>query len=115
MRMLIPVGLIWMLAALGGCSVPVRPDPKMLAAWTTELAFRMINDAYASRKISAAISRSRDGFLLAAIAERLNAGESVLAVFGASHLMIQRPVLDAMLGKPCYVGSELTLAATSGC
>ncbi len=70
---------------------------------------------YRSNKIAAAISRSRDGFLIDAIAERLNAGESVLVVFGASHLLIQRPALDAMLGPPCYVGSELPLAATSGC
>jgi len=36
----------------------------------------------------------------------LNAGETLLVVFGRSHLMIQRPALDAMLGRPCYVGSE---------
>ena len=70
---------------------------------------------YGSNRIAAAISRSRDAFLLDAIAERLNAGESVLVVFGASHLMILRPALDAMLGQPCYVGSELRVAATGRC
>jgi hypothetical protein len=70
---------------------------------------------YGSNRIAAAISRSRDAFLLATIAERLNAGETLLVVFGGSHLMIQRPALDAMLGPPCYVGSELSVAAASGC
>ena len=70
---------------------------------------------YGSNRIAAAISRSRDAFLLDTIAERLNAGETLLVVFGRSHLMIQRPALDAMLGPPCYVGSELSLAAASGC
>jgi hypothetical protein len=45
----------------------------------------------------------------------LNAGETLLVVFGASHLMIHRPALDAMLGSPCYTGSELSSAAASGC
>jgi hypothetical protein len=70
---------------------------------------------YGSNRIAAAISRSRDTFLLEAIAEHLNAGETLLVVFGASHLMIQRPALDAMLGSPCYAGSELSSAAASGC
>ena len=70
---------------------------------------------YESNRIAAAISRSRDTFLLDAIAERLNAGETLLVVFGASHLMIQRPALDAMLGPPCYAGSEVSSAAASGC
>jgi hypothetical protein len=70
---------------------------------------------YGSNRIAAAISRSRDTFLLEAIAERLNAGETLLVVFGGSHLMIQRPALDAMLGSPCYAGSELSPAAASGC
>jgi hypothetical protein len=70
---------------------------------------------YGSNRIAAAISRSRDAFLLDTIAGRLNAGETVLVVFGGSHLMIQRPALDAMLGPPCYVGSDLSLAAASGC
>jgi hypothetical protein len=70
---------------------------------------------YGSNRIAAAISRSRDAFLLETIAERLNAGETLLVVFGRSHLMIQRPALDAMLGRPCYVGSELSLASARGC
>lgn len=70
---------------------------------------------YGSNKIAAAISRSRDAFLLDTIAERLNAADTLLVVFGGSHLMIQRPALDAMLGPPCYVGTELASAAASGC
>jgi hypothetical protein len=70
---------------------------------------------YASNKIAAAISRSRDSFLLDAIADRLNAGQSLLVVFGGSHLMILRPALDAMLGRPCYVGRGLSLAVASAC
>ena len=70
---------------------------------------------YASNRIAAAISRSRDAFLIEAIAERLNAGQTLLVVFGGSHLMILRPALDTMLGRPCYAGSELSSAAASGC
>ena len=40
-------------------------------------------------------------------------GDTVLVVFGGSHLMILRPALDAMLGQPCYVGSELSSTAES--
>lgn len=68
---------------------------------------------YGSNRIAAAISGVRDAFLLETIADRLNADDTVLVVFGGSHLMILRPALDAMLGQPCYVGSELSSAAES--
>ncbi len=70
---------------------------------------------YGSNRVATAVARSRDAFLLQAIADHLNKGESALVVFGGSHLMILRPALDAMLGGPCYVGGDLTLAAKSGC
>ena len=69
---------------------------------------------YGSNRIAAAVSRARDSHLHELIVARLNAGESVLVVYGASHLMIQRPALDATLGPPCYVGSDL-IAATRAC
>jgi hypothetical protein len=93
-----------------------RTNGKMFGAkFELEEAGPLADGRYGSNRIAAAISRSRDTFLLEAIAERLNAGETLLVVFGGSHLMIQRPALDAMLGSPCYVGSELSSAAASGC
>jgi hypothetical protein len=70
---------------------------------------------YGSNRVAVAVSRSRAAFLLQAVADHLNEAESVLVVFGASHLMILRPALDAMLGAPCYVGDDLTAATKSGC
>jgi hypothetical protein len=66
---------------------------------------------HGSNRIAAAISGVRDAFLLETIADRLNADDTVLVVFGGSHLMILRPALDAMLGQPCCVGSELSSTA----
>jgi len=66
---------------------------------------------YRSNNIAEAIARARDGFLLTIIAQHLNARESVMVVFGASHLMILRPALDSMLGPPCYTGSRLEAAS----
>lgn len=85
------------------------------ATFELEEAGPLADGRYGSNKIAAAISNVRDAFLLTAIADRLNAGESVLVVFGESHLMILRPALDAMLGRPCYVGSQFPLAATGHC
>jgi len=65
---------------------------------------------YQSNRIAEAISHARDAFLLDLVARHLNAGESVMVVFGGGHLAILRPALDAMLGTPCYVGSELKSA-----
>ena len=69
---------------------------------------------YGSNKIAEAISRARDEFLLDIIAQHLNAHESIMVVFGESHLMILRSALDSMLGAACYMGSDLK-AAPSQC
>ncbi|MBV9190207.1 MAG: hypothetical protein JOZ85_06975 [Betaproteobacteria bacterium] len=71
----------------------------------------LADGGYRSHQIAEAISRARDEFLLDITARHLNAGESVMVVFGASHFTIVQPALDAMLGQPCYVGSELKSAA----
>jgi len=65
---------------------------------------------YGSNRIAESISHARDEFLLDIIAQHLNAGESVMVVFGESHLMILRPALDSMLGTPCYVGGDIKAA-----
>jgi hypothetical protein len=62
---------------------------------------------YATNKISEAIARVRDEFLLDVIAQHLNAQESVLVVYGKSHLTLLRSALDYMLGRPCYAGESL--------
>jgi hypothetical protein len=107
-------------------ALPATVLPNYLAwtQWYTQLNHKTLGVAfdpveagpladgpYASNKISALISRARDGFLLTVIASHLNARENIIVVFGASHLMILRPALDTMLGRPCYVGDALNLAA----
>ncbi|QAY78293.1 hypothetical protein [Sphingosinicella sp. BN140058] len=67
--------------------------------------------AFPSNRIAAAISRARAAYLHEFIISHLNAGETVLVVFGSSHLMIHRTALDAVLGSPCYVGSDIAAAA----
>jgi hypothetical protein len=85
------------------------------AGFELEEAGPLADGRYASNRVAAAVERSRNAFLLQAIADHLNKGESVLVVFGGSHLMVLRPALDAMLGPSCYLGSDLSLAAKKGC
>lgn len=62
----------------------------------------LVDGPWGSNRIGAAISRARDGFLHDLIIDRLNKGESVLVVYGGSHYLIHKPVLQAVLGSPCY-------------
>ena len=81
------------------------------ADFVTEEVGPLADGRFATNRIGHAISRARDSHLHQLIVNHLNAGESVLVVYGASHLMIQRPALDAALGRPCYVGADLKHAA----
>ena len=81
------------------------------ATFTTEEAGPLQNGPFATNKVAAAVSRARDTFLHELIIQHLKSGNSVLVVFGGSHLMIQRPALDAALGAPCHVAQTLTDAA----
>ncbi|HEV2567637.1 hypothetical protein [Sphingomonas sp.] len=74
----------------------------------TEEVGPLADGRFATNRIAYAVSRARDAHLHRLIIDHLNAGKSVLVVFGASHLLIHRPALDAVLGKPCYVGTVLT-------
>ena len=69
-----------------------------------------IDGRFRSNAIAAAIGKARDAHLHTMIVDHLNKRQSVLVVFGGSHLMLQRPALDAALGKPCYVGATLARA-----
>lgn len=73
----------------------------------TEEVGPLADGKFGTNRIAYAISRQRDAFLHHQVISHLNAGENVLVVFGASHLLIQRPALDAVLGSPCYVGTNL--------
>ena len=81
--------------------------------FVTEETGPLADGKFGSNRIAFAISRARDAHLHKLIIGHLNAGESVLVVFGGSHLMIQRPALDAAIGQPCYIGTQLPLAAAS--
>jgi hypothetical protein len=81
------------------------------AAFDPEEVGPLADGHYGSNKIAEAISHVRDEFLLNTIAQHWNEDESIIVVFGASHLMILRPALDSMLGDPCYQGSDLKSAS----
>jgi hypothetical protein len=83
------------------------------ADFVTEEIGPLADGRFATNRIAYAVSRARDDYLHRLIIQHLNAGADVLVVFGASHLMIQRPALDAALGPPCYVGSQLRQASAA--
>ena len=83
------------------------------ADFVTEETGPLADGKFATNRIAFSVSRARDAYLHKLIIGHFNAGESVLVVFGGSHLMIHRPALDAAIGRPCYVGMQLTLAAST--
>jgi hypothetical protein len=80
--------------------------------FVTEEVGPLSNGTFGTNRIAYALSRVRDAYLHELIIKHLNARESVLVVFGGSHFMIQRPALDAVLGRPCYFGADLKAAAS---
>lgn len=86
---------------------PIRAD------FVTEEAGPLADGSFGSNRIAYAISRERAAYLHRLIVQHLNRQESVLVVFGASHLMIHRPALDASLGAPCYFGADMGQAAAA--
>jgi len=79
--------------------------------FVTEEVGPLADGSFATNSIAYAVSLVRDSYLHELIVRHLAKGESVLVVFGASHLMIHRPALDAVLGPPCYAGADLAQAA----
>jgi hypothetical protein len=63
-----------------------------------------------SNRIAWSISKARDAHLLGMIERQLAEERSIVVVFGGSHAAILQPALDAGLGPPCYVGSDLSQA-----
>ncbi len=83
------------------------------AGFVTEETGPLADGKFGTNRIAFAVSRARDTYLHKLIISHLNAGESVLVVFGGSHLMIHRPALDDALGPPCYLGTQLIRAASA--
>jgi hypothetical protein len=83
------------------------------ASFVTEETGPLSDGRFGTNRIAYAVSRVRDAYLHELAVGHLAEGESVLVVFGASHLTIHRPALDAVLGSPCYVGSDLAQAASA--
>ena len=77
----------------------------------TEEVGPLSDGPHGTNRVAYAVSRARDAFLLDRIAEHLGRGEAVLVVYGASHLTILRPALDALLGPPCHTGADLAGAS----
>jgi hypothetical protein len=82
------------------------------ADFVTEEVGPLADGRFGTNRIAYAISRERDAYLHELIIAHLSDRETVLVVFGASHLMIHRPALDAVLGQPCYSGSNLDFGAS---
>jgi hypothetical protein len=80
------------------------------ASFELEETGPLADGRHASNQISEAIAHVRDEFLVEIVAKHLNAHESVMVVFGESHLMLLRPALNSMLGAPCYQGDDLQAA-----
>ncbi len=113
-------------AALG-LGPDILADYASWAAWYERTNGRPFGDGFQGEEVGPladgphgtnragyAISRARDSFLLERVADHLGRGEAVLVVYGASHLPILRPALDAMLGSACYAGTDLS-EAKAGC
>ena len=83
------------------------------ASFATEEVGPLADGPWGTNRIAYAVSQARDAYLHELTVAHLNAKETVLVVFGGSHLMIQRAALDAVLGRPCYVGTALHEAASS--
>ena len=78
--------------------------------FATEEIGPLADGPYGTNRAAYAVSRARYALLLRVIADRLDRGDAVVVVYGASHLPILRPALDAMLGTPCYVGADVEAA-----
>jgi len=81
------------------------------ATFATEEVGPLADGKFGTNKVAYAVSRVRDAYLHELAVDHLNKGESVLVVFGGSHLVIQRPAFDEVLGAPCYVGADLQQGA----
>ena len=79
----------------------------------TEEVGPLSDGPHGTNRIGYALSRARDAYLHELVIKHLTDGETVLVVYGASHLTIQRPALDSVLGPPCYVGTDLARAAVA--
>ena len=76
--------------------------------FVTEEAGPLADGSFGSNRVGAAISRARAAHLHELLVDHLNAGKTVMVIFGRSHLMIHRPALEAILGRPCYTGPDLS-------
>lgn len=104
----------------------VLPDFKHWANWyevqngkpieanfVTEEVGPLADGLFRTNRIAYAISMVRGAYLHELVIRHLTRKESVLVVFGASHLMIHRPALDGVLGSPCYFGMDMKQAASA--
>lgn len=84
------------------------------ASFVTEETGPLADGPHGTNRIAHALSLARDAHLHELIVKHLARGESVLVVFGSSHLTIQRPALDSVFsGPPCYAGTDLARAAAA--
>ncbi len=80
--------------------------------FVTEEVGPLADGSFGTNRIARVVSQARGAYLHELIIAQLNAKNTVMVVFGASHLMIHRPALDALLGPPCYFGIDLRRAAS---
>ena len=70
----------------------------------------LVDGPWPTNRIAWTIAKARDAHLLGLIERQLDAGKSVVVVFGGSHAAILQPALEDGLGLPCYVGTDLAAA-----
>ncbi len=109
-----------------GISAPAFSDFGGWADWYRRINRKTIGDGvdievvgpladgpWPSNRIAWTIAKARDSHLLGLIESQLGGGKSAVVVFGGSHAAILRPALDAGVGRPCYVGTDLVEARAS--
>lgn len=104
-------------------SADVLPDSAAWASWYERVQGKPVTGGLAddeagpladgrwpTNRISELVGRARDAHLFALARHLLRRKGKVMIVFGASHAVVTRPAFDALLGKPCYTGTSITLA-----
>lgn len=93
-----------------------QTNGKALAAdFTTEEAGPLADGPFRSNAVGAAISNARATYLHELVISKLQTGDTVLVVYGASHLMIHGPALDISLGEGCRVQTDGPITRINDC
>jgi hypothetical protein len=79
-------------------------NPKIV---DVEEAGPLADGSWTTSRIAASVSRARDTHLYELTKEQLRRNDRVIIVYGGSHALIQFSALTALLGSPCYRGTNV--------